>query len=183
MGGRMRIPGRMAAVLLAAALLAGPVRAARSPEKDAEYGVKAAFLYNFAKFVDWPPSAFPERRFNLCILGDDPFGHLLDDIVANDSVDGRPIAVQRGARLADLPSCHILFVGRLEHERRHDVLATLRGAAVLTVGDADGFLADGGMVNFFLEANKVRFEVDRAAVDKSPLKLSSKLLRVARLVP
>jgi len=177
----MRAPGRTAAALLAAALLAGPALAARSPEKDAEYGVKAAFLYNFAKFVDWPPSAFPERRFNLCILGDDPFGHLLDDIVANDSVGGRPIAVQRVARLADLPSCHLLFLGRLERERRREALAALRGTAVLTVGDADGFLADGGMVNFFLEDNKVRFEVNRAAVDKSPLKMSSKLLRVARV--
>jgi hypothetical protein len=168
---------------VAAACLAAPALAAPPPEKEAEYGVKAAFLYNFAKFVDWPPNAFPERRFNLCILGDDPFGRLLDDLVTNDSVDGRPIAVQRRARAADLESCHILFVGRLEHEHRREVLATLRGTAVLTVGDADGFLADGGMVNFFLEANRVRFEVNRAAVDQSPLKMSSKLLRVARVMP
>jgi hypothetical protein len=173
----------MAAVLLAAVLLAAPALAARSHEKDAEYGVKAAFLYNFTKFVDWPESAFPERRFNLCILGDDPFGSVLDQIVANDAVEGKPIAVQRGTRLADLQGCHIVFFGRLERERRREALATLSGAAVLTVGDADGFLAEGGMVNFFLEANKVRFEVNRAAVDKSPLKMSSKLLRVARVVP
>ncbi len=179
----LRAPGRTAvlALLAAAALLAPPARAARPA--DFEYGVKAAFLFNFAKFVDWPAAAFPEPRFNLCVLGDDPFGRVLDDVVANESIDGRPIVVQRGARLAELKGCHILFVSRAERERQREILGMLRNGSVLTVGDADGFLADGGMISFFLEANKVRFEVNRAAVDKSPLKMSSKLLRVARVMP
>jgi hypothetical protein len=175
---------RAPAALLAVLLLAAPAGAARSPEEDLEYGVKAAFLYNFAKFVDWPAGAFPDARspFNLCVLGDDPFGPLLDRTVADDSIDGRPIAVRRGARLAELRGCHVLFVSRSERERRREVLAALHNAAVLTVGDADGFLADGGMIDFVLESNRVRFEVNLAAVEKSPLKMSSKLLRLARVV-
>ena len=180
-GGRR---GGATAALLAVLFLALPAAAARSPEKELEYKVKAAVLYNFAKFVEWPAAAFPEPRspFNLCVLGDDPFGPSLDRTVAGESIDGRPIAVQRGARLAELKGCHLLFVSHSERERQREVLAALRDAAVLTVGDAGRFLDDGGMIDFVLEGNKVRFEVNLTAVEKSPLKISSKLLRLARVV-
>jgi hypothetical protein len=165
----------------ALALAAGPLAA----EADLEYPVKAAFLFNFTKFVDWPADAFAGEKspLNLCVYGGDPFGKALDDLVANETVGGRPIAVRRVGRGADLKACHVLFLSRAERERQAEVLADLRGAPVLTVGETDRFLADGGLVNFFLEANRVRFAVDLGAVERSRLKISSKLLRLARVTP
>jgi hypothetical protein len=191
-----RLGGFLLAVL-AAALVASPVveRAAsaanvagaapRSAEEVLEYNVKAAFLFNFTKFVDWPAEAFADEKspFRICILGDDPFGGSLDTLVANETVNGRPIAVRRLARGADPHPCHILFLDRLERERQPEVLAGLRGSPVLTVGESDRFLADGGMINFFLEAHRVRFEVSLPAVERSQLKISSKLLRLAKVTP
>ncbi len=188
----MRRPLAAAAVLLAAALaglladsaaFAAPAPGSRPPEKEAEYRLKAAFLFNFAKFVEWPAAAFPEPRLNLCVLGEDPFGRLLDELVANEKIDGRPIAIERGTHLVELKNCHILFVSRSEKGRQKEIVEALHDDAVLTVGDSEGFLADGGMISFFLDANRVRFEIGRAAVDRAPLKVSSKLLRVARVVP
>jgi len=150
-----------------------------------EYNLKAAFLFNFTKFVDWPADAFPDEKspFQLCVLGEDPFGGSLDSVVANESVNGRPIAVRRLARGADPKACQILFLGRMESDRQPEVLAGLRGSPVLTVGEADRFLAEGGLVSFFLEANRVRFEINLQNVDPSRLKISSKLLRLAKVTP
>src|SRR5262249_34521981 len=152
--------------LPAAAAGPGAVTADQKDEPNAEYNLKAAFLYNFTKFVEWPADAFPDARspFNLCILGEDPFGSSLDAIVANESWNGRPIAVRRLPRGADPKSCQLLFLARSERARQAEVLAGLRGANVLAVGEADRFLAEGGHIRFFLEANRVRFEVNRQAV-------------------
>jgi len=163
-------------------LLAGPAGAAAP--RSSEYTLKAAFLFNFTKFVDWPADAFADEKspFNLCVLGgEDPFGGSLDELVANEAVNGRPIAVRRRVRGADLRTCQILFIGRAERERQPEVLASLRGLPVLTVGETDRFLSEGGLFNFFLEANRVRFEVNLAAVERTPLKISSKLLRLAKV--
>ena len=160
----------------------------RSAEENVEYNLKAAFLFNFTKFVDWPPagdaaSIDEKGPFQLCILGEDPYGKSLDDVVANETVGGRPIVVRRLPRGTDPRSCQILFLGRMEREREAEVLAGLRGAPVLTVGESDRFLADGGLINFFLDARRVRFEINLQNVDRTPLKISSKLLRLARLTP
>ena len=159
--------------------------AAASAAPSVEYPLKAAFLLNFTKFVDWPPEAFADEKspFNLCVLGDAPFGRSLDDVVANETVNGRPIAVRRLARGADLRACHVLFIPRAERECQAEVLTGLRDSPVLTVGETDGFLADGGLLNFYLEDNRVRFEVNLPAVERTRLKISSKLLRLARLMP
>jgi hypothetical protein len=157
--------------------------AARSAEENVEYSVKAAFLFNFTKFVDWPADAFADEKspFQLCVLGEDPFGKSLDDVVANEAVNGRPIVVRRLPRGTDPRSCQILFLGRTEREA--EVLAGLRGAPVLTVGESDRFLADGGLVNFFLDVRRVRFEIHLPNAERTPLKISSKLLRLAKLTP
>jgi hypothetical protein len=180
-------------VLLALTGVAGiggiaPARAAGAPHTAAEvveYNLKAAFLFNFTKFVDWPADAFADEKspFQLCILGEDPFGGSLDNVVANESVNGRPIAVRRLARGADPKACQILFLGRMERDRQPEVLAGLRGSPVLTVGESDRFLAEGGLVSFFLEANRVRFEINLQNVDSTRLKFSSKLLRLAKVTP
>jgi hypothetical protein len=159
--------------------------AAPRPETTAEYNLKAVVLFNFTKFVDWPADAFPDERspLQLCILGQGLIAPALDDVVVNETWNGRPIAVRRLARGADPRACHILFFERSERERQAEILAGLRGTSVLSVGETDRFLADGGLIRFFLEAGRVRFEVNLPAVEKTPIKISSKLLRLARLMP
>jgi hypothetical protein len=145
-----------------------------------EYQVKAAFLLNFAKFVEWPANAFaaPDAPITICILGDDPFGGVLDQIVEGESIDGRKIAVRRMKRPSASQACQILFVSKSEKAFSTSEL----GPGVLTVGEGEGFLAHGGVIAFVIEDRRVRFDVGKSAAEKAGLKLSSKLLRVARSV-
>jgi len=175
--------GLLAAAVVVSSGVAGA--AARSPEPTAEYTLKAAFLFNFTKFVEWPPDAFADEKspFNLCILGEDRFGASLDTLVANEAVHGRPIFVRRLPRGADPRACQILFLPRTERERQAEVLAGLRSAPVLTVGESDRFLDDCGLLLFFLDADRIRFAVNQRAVERTRLTISSKMLRLAKLVP
>jgi hypothetical protein len=177
----LRVKALLAALLLAALPRVSPAQEAAS----LEYGVKAAFLYNFTKFVEWPSSAFEERGpLRLCVLGKDPFGKSLQSVVEGEQVQGRPITLVRIDSLDNPGSCHILFLSRTETERLPAVLAAMQGAPVLTVGEAPGLLEKGAGVNFVLEKGKVRFEINQAAVEGTGLKMSSKLLRLAsRVMP
>jgi hypothetical protein len=146
-----------------------------------EYQVKAVFLLNFTKFIEWPDAAFanPEAPINICVLGDDPFGQVLDSTVAGERIGSRRLVVQRTRRL--LPkSCQVVFVGRSEK----DLLKLLAGVGpgVLTVGEGEGFLREGGIIAFVVENRRVRFDVNQAAASNASLKISSKLLNVARSV-
>lgn len=144
-----------------------------------EYDVKAAFLYNFTKFVEWPPSAFGGRSdFQLCVLGEDPFGGSLD-VVRNEKVSGRAITLLRAPKLAEVEGCQILFISRSERSRIPQILLDLGTAPVLTVADTGGFLDQGGIINFILEKSKVRFEINQEAAERAGIKISSKLLRLA----
>jgi hypothetical protein len=164
----------MAACLLAV-LWPWTARAQVAPE----YDVKAAFLYNFTKFVEWPPSALQERGdFQLCVLGEDPFGRSLE-VVADEKVAGRRISLLRTPKLAEPEGCQILFISRSERHRMPEVLRELRDTPVLTVADTDGFLGHGGIINFILEGSKVRFEINQEAAERAGIKISSKLLRLA----
>jgi hypothetical protein len=165
------------------AVLAGAQEA--SSPAPLEYEIKAAFLYNFVKFVEWPPEAFAGERspLTICIYGTDPFGASLDGVVRGESLGERRLLVQRPEEPDDLRDCHVLFVSRSERQRMPEVLARVEGAPVLTVGDADGFLRAGGMINFVLEENKVRFLINQAAAERSGLRISSKLLRLAKAAP
>jgi hypothetical protein len=172
-----------APLLLAAALLAAP--GAAQAQVAAEYDVKAAFLYNFTKFVEWPPSAFADERSSLkiCVLGEDPFGKSLQ-AVASEEVAGRKLTVLRTESMGNPAGCHVLFVSRSERERLPRILAEVRERPVLTVSDTKGFLDQGGIINFTLEGSKVRFEINQDSAEKAGLKISSKLLRLAtRIVP
>jgi hypothetical protein len=149
-----------------------------------EYQVKAVFLYNFALFVDWPPSAFEEPQSPLVIgiLGTDPFGDYLDEAVRNERVNNRPMVIRRFRRVEDITICHILFIspstsGQLEH-----VLASLKGRSILTVSDVDGFSQLGGMIRFVEEKNKIRLRINLEAAKAAGLRISSKLLRPAEVV-
>jgi hypothetical protein len=174
---------RRKTLLLALLLVALPRAAAAQGTAPLEYGVKAAFLYNFTKFVEWPASAFSERgSLHLCVLGTDPFGKSLSSVVEGEEVQGRPITLLRIDSLDDPRLCHILFLSRPEAERFPAVLAAVRGAPVLTVGQAPGLLEKGLGINFVLQEGKVRFEINQEAAERAGIKISSKLLRLATRV-
>jgi hypothetical protein len=149
-----------------------------------EYEVKAAFLYNFAKFVDWPPAAFADQRSAMVIgvLGDDPFGVDLDRAVEDKTVNGRPLVVRRFKRLEDLTACHILFISASESGRLAHILDLLRKSSVLTVDESDQFVHLGGIINFTIRENKVHFVINAEAAQQAGLKISSKLFKVADAV-
>jgi hypothetical protein len=165
--------------LLLAVLLAAPAGAG-SQGTASEYDVKAAFLYNFTKFVEWPARAFHDDRstVRLCVLGGDPFGESLREI-AEGEVAGRRLTVLSTSLMSDPTGCQILFISRSERERLPEILAAVRDAPVLTVADTQGFLEQGGIVNFVLAGPRVRFEINQGAADRAGIKISSRLLRLA----
>ncbi|HEX3554778.1 MAG TPA: YfiR family protein [Thermoanaerobaculia bacterium] len=173
-----------ALLLLCACLLAtaGAARAAADVAAS-EYDLKAAFLYNFTKFVDWPPSAFADEHspLKICVLGEDPFGKTLRALM-DEEVGGRRLQLLRLDNLSNPAACHVLFVSRSERGRLPQILAGARDAPVLTVADTPGFLDHGGMINFILEGSKVRFDVNQEAAERAGIKISSKLLALAKHV-
>jgi hypothetical protein len=180
--GGMPGPWRVPWVLGVAMLLLG-VACAQSPTAG-EYQVKAAFLYNFAKFVEWPPSSFPDASapLRICVFGRDPFGQELRNITNEKTVNGRKLEVAHVSDLQAARSCHVLFIASSGGTPVKQIVEGLRGASVLTVGDSKGFTDQGGMINLVLENDRVQFEVSPAAAERAGLKISSKLLSVAKLV-
>lgn len=149
-----------------------------------EYQVKAAFLYNFAKFVDWPPSAFSDAKqpLDICVYGHDPFGTVLEDALLGKTIGERRVDLGRAMQFQDLAGCHVVFVSASAHESAADLANRLRGRAVLLVGESDGFAASGGTIQFSIEDNRVHFVINPDAADRAGLKISSKLLALAKIV-
>ena|SRR5438552_2905708 len=149
-----------------------------------EYDLKATFLYHLAEFVDWPPEAFPTEETPLVIgvLGTDPFGKFLDELVENETVKNRKLAVQRFRSLEEIKSCHILFISSSESGRLDQIFSGLKQRKILTVGDTEGFAQRGGIVRFMPEKNKIRLRINIDAAKAAGLTISSKLLRAADLV-
>jgi hypothetical protein len=149
-----------------------------------EYQVKGAFLYNFAKFVEWPAEAFssPDAAMQICIFGDNPFGEDLQAVARNKSVAGHPVRVVQLRKIREARGCHILFIASPQNSQPGQILAELRGISVLTVSDVAGFTSQGGMINFVVENERVRFEVNAKAAVEARLRISSKLLSLARSV-
>jgi uncharacterized protein DUF4154 len=149
-----------------------------------EYRVKAAFLYNFAKFIEWPPPTFaaPDTPYSLCVLGQDPFGEDLDVAAGENTVQGRRIVVKRLSDMKGITGCHILFVSNSEKRKLAAILEALGDAPVLTVGEDGEFTRMGGCLRFFLVENRVRFEINLPATERARLKVSAKLLALARVV-
>jgi hypothetical protein len=145
-----------------------------------EYQVKAAYLYNFAKFVEWPARvASSESSFNICVLGRDPFDSTFGTAIAGESIKGKNVVVKRIPRAQDGAGCHILFISSSEDARLKEILAMLDKTSVLTVSDMPQFTQRGGMIQFVTEANRVRFEVNLTSAERTGLTLSSQLLKVA----
>lgn len=161
-----------------------PAQTAIRAAEYTEYQIKAAFLFNFAKFVDWPAEVFPDTTtpITIGIFGKDPFGGTLEEIVAGETVRGRRLALVRFRRVRDIRDCHILFVSASEERSIPQILDKVRGTSVLTVGEIENFARDGGIVNFVLRESRVRFQVNMDAADRARLRISSKLLKLAEIV-
>ena|SRR5439155_11603338 len=152
-------------------------------QSNLEFDVKAAFLYNFAKFTEWPARAFPrpDSPFIFCLVGD-PFSGAMEKAVQRETFNGRPVVVRRVGRGDDLLGCHVLYVSEPESARASEIVEMIANAPVLTVGETEDFINSGGMIRFTENGNRIRFEINPDAAQKASLHLSSKLLRLADIV-
>ena len=164
------------------ALITAPTVGAQ--EALPEYQVKAAYLFNFLKFVEWPSDAFPDSLAPIVIgiVGDDPFGSALPEVVMGKTVQGRDLVIRRYHPGENVRGASTLFISASERKRLTPILASLHGSSVLTVADMDGFLDDGGMIQFQSENDRVRFAINVDAASRARLKMSSKLLSLASVV-
>ena len=156
--------------------------AAAGSQDILEQDIRAAFLYNFTRFIDWPHEALPDDQFRICIMGDERLARAVDQIIVGETAAGRPLARLQVPSPDAARRCQILYVAASEMPRGAAVLTTLREAPVLTVSDGGQFLEHGGAIRFLLEQNRVRFDVSLPALQRARLSASSKLLRVARTV-
>ncbi|MCB0430634.1 MAG: YfiR family protein [Flavobacteriales bacterium] len=150
-----------------------------------EYEVKAAFLFNFGKFVDWPEKAFetPESPIIIAVVGDDPFGEVLDNIVKGRTTNGRTWQVKRYQQWRDVGECHILFVSGSERLRIREILDMVKNKPVLTVGDEiEEFCQLGGIINFSNRQSKYGFQINKVTADQKKIRISSKLLMLAKII-
>lgn len=159
---------------LLAALLAWPIASA-AQEVRLEYQVKAAYLYNFMKFVEWPAGS--GGPLTICVAGRNPFGSVLADTVRGELIEGRPIEIK--VILEPEPGCHAVFVPRTAAVTAY--LRAAQGTPTLTVGESPRFIEQGGIINFFLEGSNVRFQINPSAAERARLRISSRLLQLARL--
>lgn len=150
----------------------------------AEYQLKAVFLFNFAQFVDWPARCFrnPDDPLVIGVLGDDPFGSYLDELVRDEKVGNRGLQVRRFRRGEEIGTCHILFVSASESQGLESALQHLRGRSILTVSDLESFNRHGGIVRFVVEGGKIRLRINLAAAKACELNISSKILRPSTVV-
>jgi YfiR/HmsC-like len=167
----------LAAIFLALETLAPPMRAAA----PTEYEVKAAYLYNFGRFVRWPAKspAAESAEFNICVLGADPFGATLDATISGRVIDGKNVRARRISRTSDTDGCRVVFISSSQDNNLRTILTDLDSTGVLTVSDMPKFTDRGGMVQFITKHQRVRFAVNLAAAEHAGLALSSELLKVA----
>jgi YfiR/HmsC-like len=174
------VPSRLRFLVVAWALVAATGLPAQQPKPN-EFQVKAAYLYNFGRFVEWPDERGSDKddAFEICVLGADPFGPTLDATLARETIAGKSVAAKRISKPQDVDSCRILFISSSEEGHLKQVLAALEKTSVLTVSDIPGFSERGGMIGFILEGDRVRFDVNLASAQDARLTLSSELLKVA----
>lgn len=164
---------------LLAAVTVIAVTGGAQAQTPTEYQVKATYLYNFSKFVEWPATnGDPNTPIIIGILGDDPFGSEMERTIDGKTSNGRRLMIKRFPKLRALEYCHILFISSSERNTLRQTLAAV-GPGVLTVGEADRFVQTGGIINFVFVENTVRFEINRAAAERAGLKISAKLLNLA----
>ncbi len=175
-----RLLARVTALVLVGVMF-GALGLSAQKSRPREYEVKATYLYNFARFVEWPATAeaAKSRAFAICVIGQDPFGAALDAVVLGETIDGKAVLARRVMKPQDAVSCHVLYISSSENGRLKEILAAIDKAGVLTVSDIPQFSQRGGMIQFVEESNKIRFEVNLASAGAAGLTLSSELLKVA----
>jgi hypothetical protein len=181
-------PSRLRTKLMAWSLLLlicvhlGAAPKGHAQDAPSEYQVKAAYLFNFLKFVEYPEESFADSLAPIVIgvVGEDPFGNALPQVVVGKTVQGRDLVIRIYHAGEDLRGTHILFISASERKRLPMILSSLRGSSVLTVADTSGFLDAGGMIQFLNENGRVRFAINVDATSRAKLKMSSKLLSLAK---
>ena len=180
--------GRMQSKLLIATFLVFlylicPMPLRGQSEVD-EYRLKAAFLFHFAQFVEWPSSVLknPTGPLVICVVGQDPFRGEMEGVVQGKLIDGRVLEIRHVKQIQDSRTCHLLFIGKKESARIPELIGIIRNMPVLTIGESDDFLQQGGIIRFCWEERKVRFEVNQEAAGNANLKISSRLLLLAKTV-
>jgi len=171
-------------LLVAGAFAMSPPFAAAQEDRAGEYELKAAILYNLTKFVEWPAAAYadPQAPTSLCILGHDPFGGSLTAAIPKNAGDDRPVLIHRLQNKQAIGGCHLLYISSSERKIAAQILATLKGTHVLTVGEMDQFAVHGGIIQFTLRDKQVRFEINLDAAAREGLTIRSRLLLLARIV-
>jgi uncharacterized protein DUF4154 len=173
----------VALVIAAWALSAAAALAAASDAvPPTEQEVKAAYLYNFAKYVEWPQAAAPEQQWVVGVLGDGDFGEVLQKLLAGKTARERPFVARRLLEPEQAAQAHIVFIAASEAPRLPAILKSLEGSRALTVSDIDGFAEKGGMIGFRMDGKKVRFDISPQAATRAGLRISSQLLALARVV-
>jgi hypothetical protein len=150
-----------------------------------EYNVKAAFLYSFGRYIQWPGSAFPpqEDAFVICLFGEDPFGDILNVISKTKTIQGHRIVVQTMSSIKALTHCHILFIPRtIQPELQFQIINELQDLPILVVGESPGFVKHGGCVNFYMDGDQVRFEINSDSIRQKKLIVDAKLLNLGKRV-
>lgn len=153
-------------------------------QKPSEYQVKAAYIYNFGKFVKWPPASADNQNssFTICTIGEDSMSSVLQSTLSGKSIAGKPVSVKQVSKPQDAIACQILFLNMESKSHLQEILTALGQASVLTVSDIPDFSKRGGMIQFVLEGDRVRFEINRASAESAGLVLTSDLLKVATVV-
>ena len=179
-----RAKWRVSAAIAALLILWGTLSPALTADRDSEYQVKAAFLVNFARFVEWPSQSFggPGDPLVFGVYGNGLFSAALDQAVSGKTIDGRRAVTRRISELGALRSCHVVFLPASEINHLREVSNSLGDLSVLLVGETEGFAESGGVINFILDNQRVRFEISPPAAARVHLKISSKLLRLAVVV-
>jgi hypothetical protein len=156
---------------------------ARAAEPPTEHQVKAAFIYNFARFIEWPPDARKDDdTFVVSVLGRDPIAEVIVDTLRAKKIDGKTVVVRRIVRPEEVGSSQIVFICDSEQSRLSSILKGLEAAPVLTVGETDQFAERGGVIRFRVDRDQVRFDINVTAAERARLKISSELLKLARIV-
>jgi hypothetical protein len=161
-----------------------PPRALAQNDEEIEYPAKLAFLYNFAKFIEWPLASysFPGAPFVVCIAGRDPFRSDDESELRTRTVLGHPIQIRALRVTGTLSACNIAFIPVTENDQAGNILRGFKGSSTLTVGETQGFAARGGVINLTVEGNRLRFEINQMAAERAGLKISSKLFSLAKIV-
>jgi hypothetical protein len=170
--------------LLPGLLLLIVVGMGEAQAQSKEYQLKAAFLFNFAQFVQWPAASFTDGDAPFCIgiLGEDPFGAALEETIQGETINNRRLRVQRGRNFEDLQGCQLIFVSKSEEGHLAEIFSKLDSKPILTVSDIDSFAQNGGVIDFYLQEGKVRFEINPDSAHRVGLRVSSQLLNLGKII-